>query len=243
MRDEWEVISTGRWALARFVKWGEAEPLLGELGSMQGIVDAIAVPLGHSVDDSVAVTNAVLRIASQDPLAVRLVLHVMVPIVSSEAFKSLRILQAQGVRVRDPEVITLVLGAATDAIGSVAGTGADFPLRTLKDRTVRRIRRRRDRLVRNARELVIEELPELPTVPDSKPSAVLLAETLRLAVAKGIVSEQDAELVWASTHRGETSLTLAHGDKTESERLRRRRSRAQRRLADHRLELIEVIAA
>lgn len=242
MREEWATISTGRWARARFKRWVEVEPLLGELGSMEGTVSAIAVPLGHSADLSVEVTDAVLRLAVEDPLAVRLVLHVMVPILAKESFKSLRLLQAQNVRVPDAEVVTMVLGAATDAIASIAGTEKAFPLRTLRDRTIRRIRRRRDRIVRDARELVIEELPEVAASPSAKPAAVLLAETLRLAVGKGIVTEEDAHLVWASTHHGETSMSLAGGNKTEAERLRRRRSRAQRRMADHRGELVEVMA-
>jgi len=74
------------------------------------------------------------------------------------------------------------------------------------------------------------------------PPAVLLARTLRLAVGKGIVSADDATLVWASTHLGETSLSLACGDVREAERLRRRRSRAQQRLARHSAELLEAIA-
>lgn len=242
MREEWATISTGRWARARFKRWVEVEPLLGELGSMEGTVSAIAVPLGHSADLSVEVTDAVLRLAVEDPLAVRLVLHVMVPMLAKESFKSLRLLQAQNVRVPDAEVVTMVLGAATDAIASIAGTEAAFPLRTLRDRTIRRIRRRRDRLVRDARELVIDELPEVAASPSAKPAAVLLAETLRLAVGKGIVTEEDAHLVWASAHHGETSMSLAGGNKTEAERLRRRRSRAQRRMAEHRVELVEVMA-
>lgn len=242
MREEWSTISTGRWARARFRRWVEAEPLLGEIGSMEGTVSAIGVPLGHSADLSVEVTQAVLRLAVEDPLAVRLVLHVMVPILAKESFKSLRLLQAQNVRVPDAEVVTMVLGAATDAIASFAGSETAFPLRTLRDRTIRRIRRRRDRIVRDARELVIEELPEVATSPSAKPAAMLLAETLRLAVGKGIVTEEDAHLVWASAHHGETSMSLAGGNRTEAERLRRRRSRAQRRMAEHRGELVEVMA-
>ena len=242
LRDEWAVISTGRWARARLRRWSETEPILAELGSLGEVVDAIAVPIGHPKEFSLAVTQAMVRLSADDPLATRLLLQVMVPILAKECFRSLRILESQGVRVEDSELVTVVLGSATDAIASLAGSTPEWPLRILRRRTIIRIVRRRDHLVANSRELAAERLPDVASPVATSPSAVVLARTLRLAVRKGIVSADDAQLVWASTHRGETSLSLADGDEREAERLRRRRSRAQRRLADHRVELLEVIA-
>jgi len=242
MREEWSVISKGRWAKVRHQRWAEAEPILGALGSVGEVADAIAIPLGESRDSSLAMTQAVLRVAADDPLAVRLILHVMVPMLAKECFKSLRILETQGVRLDDAEIITIVLGSANDAIASLSGSEQPFPLRILRQRTIKRIARRRNRLVANSLELTEETPLEPAALVPEKPPAVLLAQTLRLAVGKGIVSQGDASLVWASTHRGETSLTLAGGDKREAERIRRRRSRAQRCLAEHRSELLEVIA-
>ena len=242
MREEWSVISKGRWAKARHRQWMEAEPILGELGSVTEVADAISVPIGHSQEFSLAVTQAAFRLATGDPLATRLILHVMVPMLAKECFKSLRILQSQGARLDDAEIITIVLSSANDAISSLAGSEQPFPLRILRQRTIKRITRRRNQLVANSLELT-EEPPLEPAAPvPEKPPAVLLAQTLRLAVGKGIVTQDDARLVWASTHRGETSLTLAGGDRREAERLRRRRSRAQRCLAEHRSELLEAIA-
>ena len=200
LRDEWSVISSGRWARARLRRWVEEEPVLGDFMSLGEVVEAIAVPVGHSAELSVEVTRAVLRLAVEDPLASRLLLQVMVPIMAKECFRSLRILQSQAIAVDDAELVTLVLGSAADAIASLAGLHRVYPLRVLRQRT------------------------------------------LRVAVGKGIVSAQDASLVWASVHRGETSLSLAAGDAREAERLRRRRSRAQRRLAQYRSDLVEAIA-
>ena len=242
LREEWTVISTGRWARARLRRWSEAEPALAELGSLSEVVDAIAVPIGHPKEFSLAVTQALVRLAADDPLATRLLLQVMIPILAKECFRSLRILESQGVRVEDSELVTVVLGSATDAIASLAGSTPDWPLRILRRRTIIRIVRCRDHLVANSRELAAERLPDVASPVATSPPAVVLARTLRLAVGKGIVSADDAQLVWVSTHRGETSLSLAQGDVREAERLRRRRSRAQRRLADHRAELLEVMA-
>ncbi len=242
LREEWAVISTGRWARARLRRWSEAEPVLAELGSLGEVVDAIAVPIGHPKEYSLAVTQALIRLAADDPLATRLLLQVMVPILAKECFRSLRILESQGVRVDDSELVTVVLGSATDAIASLAGSTTEWPLRILRRRTIIRIVRRRDHLVAHSRELAAEQLPDVASPVAPSPPAVVLARTLRMAVGKGIVSADDAQLVWASTHRGETSLSLADGDEREAERLRRRRSRAQRRLAEHRAELRDVMA-
>ena len=243
LRDEWSVISSGRWARARLRRWVEEEPVLGDFMSLGEVVEAIAVPVGHSAELSVEVTRAVLRLAVEDPLASRLLLQVMVPIMAKECFRSLRILQSQAIAVDDAELVTLVLGSAADAIASLAGLHRVYPLRVLRQRTLKRVERRRDQLIAHARELSSEDRMVHVAAPEpSVPPAVLLARTLRVAVGKGIVSAQDASLVWASVHRGETSLSLAAGDAREAERLRRRRSRAQRRLAQHRSDLVEAIA-
>ncbi len=242
LRQEWAVIAGGRWARARLRQWTVDEPVLADLASLDEVANAIAIPIGHPQEFSSEVTRAVLRLAVNDPLASRLLLQVMVPILAKECFRSLRILQAEGVAVDDGELVTIVLGAASEAIASLAGLHRVYPLRTLRQRTLKRVERRRDQLMTDARELATEQLPELVSPSPSVPPAVLLARTLRLAVVKGIVSEFDAKLVWASTHWGETSYSLADGDAREAERLRRRRSRAQRRLAQHSDELLEAIA-
>lgn len=243
MRDEWSAISGGRWARARLRGWVEDEPVLTGFGSLGEVLDAIAVPVGQSAEVSLEVTRAVLRLATEDPLASRLLLQVMVPIIAKECFRSLRILRAAGVLIDDAEVVTVVLGAAGDAIASLAGLHRVYPLRVLRQRTLKRVERRRDSMIAHSRELLRDEAAIDVAAPDrSEPPAVLLARTLRLAVGKGIVTAEDASLIWASTHRGETSLSLAGGNAREAERLRRRRSRAQQRLAQHRSELLQAIA-
>ena len=236
------MISNGRWARARLRRWADDAPVLADFTSLDEVTDAIAIPIGHPQEFSSEVTRAILRLAVNDPLASRLLLRVMLPILAKECFRSLRILESERVAVDDAELVTIVLGSASEAIASLAGLHRVYPLRTLRQRTLKRVERRRDQLIVNARELATEKLPDLASPAPSVPPAVELARTLRLAVVKGIVSASDAKLVWASTHWGETSYSLADGDAREAERLRRRRSRAQRRLAQHRSELLEAIA-
>ncbi len=238
---EWAVTVKTRSSGGVVQRWAALEPSIGRFRNLDDIVKAIAVPIGQSYDESIEIAQAVIRLSAADPLAQRLMLQVMAPILTKECFKSSQILRSLGVRVDDAEIITMVLGAATDAIAAVAGSTIDWPLRDLRRRTIKRIVRRRDRLVRNSRELA-DEIPEAAAASTEQSPAELLKATLDLAITKGIVSSDDAALVWSSSHHGETSFTLANGDRREAERLRRRRSRAQRRMAERSAELIEAIA-
>lgn len=245
LRDEWRHIGSQRRSRDQLEGWSQVEPDLVGLGSLQEVVDVIAVPVGVPLERSVAVTQAVIRLAQTEPLARRLLLQVMAPILVKEMFRTLAVLRLAKVEydVDDSEVISVVLGSATDAIASAAGSTLEWPLRNLHRRLTKRLVRRREKLIAEVRER-LEFLPEQDSVastPEQSP-AVLLAQTLELAVSRGIVSGDDARLVWASTFHGKTSFTLAEGDQREAERLRKRRTRAQQRLAARRTELVEVIA-
>ena len=238
---EWNMTVRTRGSSDVLRRWAASEPPIARFRGLNEVVDAIAVPIGQSYDESIEIAQAIVRLAAVDSLAQRLMLQVMAPILTKECFKSAQILRSLGVRVDDAEIVTMVLGAATDSITAVAGSTIGWPLRDLRRRTIKRIVRRRDRLVRNARELV-DTVPDAAAPPEERSPAALLKATLDLAIAKGIVSTEDAHLVWSSSHHGETSFTLANGDPREAERLRRRRSRAQRRMAERSAELREVIA-
>lgn len=238
---EWATIVKTRGSSAVIRRWAALEPSIARFRDLDDIVNAIAVPIGQSYNESIEIAQAVIRLSGDDQMAQRLMLQVMAPILTKECFKSSQILRSLGVRVDDAEIVTIVLGAASDAIAAVAGTTIGWPLRDLRRRTIKRIVLRRDRLVRNARELV-DEMPDGPAAEAERSPAEVLKATLDLAITKGIVSPEDADLVWSSSHHGETSFTLAKGDRREAERLRRRRSRAQRRMAERSAELREVIA-
>lgn len=245
LSDEWHHIGSQRRSRDELERWSRVEPDLVGLGSLQEVVEVIAAPIGVPQERSVAVTQAVIRLAGTEPLARRLLLQVMAPILVKEMFRTLAVLRLAKVEyeVDDSEVISVVLGSATDAIASAAGSTLEWPLRNLHRRLTKRLVRRREKLIAEVRER-LEFLPEQDSVasaPEQSP-AVLLAQTLELAVSRGIVSGDDARLVWASTFHGETSFTLAEGDQREAERLRKRRTRAQQRLAARRTELVEVIA-
>ncbi|MCP3878901.1 MAG: hypothetical protein GY701_11000, partial [Sulfitobacter sp.] len=91
--DEWRHLATERRSRDRLDAWRKAEPDLVGLDSLDDVIDVIAVPIGIAQDRSVAVTQAVIRLAGTDELARRLLLHVMAPILVKEMFRTLAVLR------------------------------------------------------------------------------------------------------------------------------------------------------
>lgn len=238
---EWAVISTGAAARRALLRWGEAEPALVGAETPADVVHAI---LSAPEDESIAVTQAVLRLARSDRLAARLLIQLMVPTLATECFRSLRMLKAERVPITSSEVVALVIGAAAESIGSYARRPVvPYPLRTLRRRMIEIVIARRNRLIRQAEIESVQFAEATHTSSDpveTEPTpAELLADTLTTAVDLGIVSAQDAQVVWLSRRLDVSALTQADNDEREHERLRRRRSRAQRRLIESRELLLD----
>jgi hypothetical protein len=234
---EWAVISTGASARRSLRSWVGREPVLAGFESPHDVLLGIVGDV--SLQDSIAVSQAVLRLARTDQLAARLLIQVMVPTLATECFRTRRVLRAERVTADGVEVVALVVGAAAEAIAGYSRLVVPYPLRTLRCRTIEIITRRRARLIRRARvescELLDDRGDAGRIVEDDSPTASdLLAETLSTAVELGIVSGEDAELVWVTRHFDVSTRALARGDHRESERLRKRRTRAQRRLIENR---------
>lgn len=239
---EWAVISTGAAARRAVLRWGETEPALAGAETPAGVIDTI---LSAPEEESIAVTQAVLRLARSDRLAARLLIQVMVPTLATECFRSLRMLRAERVPVTSSEVVALVIGAAAEAIGSYARRPVvPFPLRTIRRRMIEIVIARRSRLIKQAdvESVQFAEATYTSGDPmDTEPSpAELLADTLTTAVDLGIVLRQDAQVVWLSRRFDVSALAQADNDPREHERLRRRRSRAQRRLIESRETLLNA---
>ena len=120
MTREWPGITATRGSAEALSRWSAAETALAGFAGLAEVVDAIAVPIGQAYDASLEIAQAVIRVAAEDILARRLMRQVMAPILSKECFRSSQLLRAQGVVVNDSEIVTLVHGAATDAIAAVA---------------------------------------------------------------------------------------------------------------------------
>lgn len=239
---EWAQVSSERRSRDIVRRWAEVEPALDGLVSLREVADAISVPLGRSQEESIAITQAVIRLAGSDAMARRLLLHVMLPISMKECFRTVDVVRMSRVAVDDAEIAAIVLGATHDAIAAVAGSTIEFPLRNLHRRMAKRLVRRREKLIAEAREVAGYVAGDRAAVAVEVEPAELLASTLSVAIERGIVSLDDARLVWATSHEDETSFSLADGDRRESERLRRRRSRARQRLVAHRCELVDAVA-
>lgn len=239
---EWAVISTGAAARRAVRRWGETEPVLEAMCTPEEVIRTIR---SAPEDESIAVTQAVLRLARTDRLAARLLIQQMVPTLATESFRSLGILRAERVPVTSSEVVALVLGAAAEAIGSYARRPeVPFPLRTIRRRMIELIIARRNRLIMQTQVETAEfsdghQESDDPIEEEPTP-AELLAETLATAVELGIVSGDDAQVVWLSRRFDVSARAQADNDRREHERLRRRRSRAQRRLIEGRNLLLDA---
>lgn len=238
---EWAVISTGARARRAVGEWAAAEPVLA---GPETPSDVLALITTAPIDDSIAVTQAVLRLARTDRLAARLLIQVMVPTLATECFRSLRMLRAERVPITSSEVVALVIGAAAEAIGSYARRAVvPFPLRTIRRRMIEIVVARRGRLVKLAEVESVEFMDGGSMAggdDDQLSPAELLADTLTTAVDLGIVSGEDAQVVWLSRRFDVSARAQADDDRREHERLRRRRSRAQRRLIESREALLDA---
>ena len=156
-------------------------------------------------------------------------------------------------------MVDLVLSAAAEAVACYGGRTLKFPLRTIRRRFIEIIVQRRTKIIdaetlgvsistlspngttagpRSSASSATDGEGFLPGPEPSPASYEVLAETLETAVQLGIVTEEDAGLVWATRYHQQTSFDLGGGDRRETERLRRRRSRAQQRLAANRDALL-----
>lgn len=237
---EWVVISTGHAARRTMRRWAEAEPVLDPFDTPHDVLTAI---VKGDLAESIGITQAVVRLAATEQLASRLLLQVMVPTLATECFRTLRTLRAEQVPVSSEEVVALVIGAAAETIGCFAKrTTLPFPIRTIRRRTIQRIVDRRTRMIERSAVEVIEWVDgeaHAGRKPTSEPSAAeLLADTLTNAVHLGIVSGDDANLVWMWRRHDVSARTLANGDAREHGRLRKRRGRAQLRLIENRDALV-----
>jgi len=240
---EWAVISTGMAARRSLAGWTSREPMLAAFESPHGVLEGIVGD--GALEDSIAVSQAVLRMARTDRLAARLLIQVMVPTLATECFRSRKVLRAAQVRAEDADVVALVMGAAAKAIAGYSRLVVPYPLRTLRCRTIEIITRQRsqwiDRRQAEEYELFDEHGEAGRVVKDDGPTtSELLAETLSTAVDLGIVSREDAHLVWVTRHHEVPTRALAGGDERESERLRKRRTRAQRRLIENREAFLDA---
>ena len=265
LRDEWATLVGTRRARDALAGWVADEPALTDLSSFKEVVDAITVERGEPIENSIAVTQAVVRLAESEELARRLMIHIMVPTIATECHRSLRILRQihlqynSRIRPTGADVVDLVLTSAAEAVACYAGRTLPYPIRTIRSRMIEVLVDRRTKLIRTlmfADSLSpMEHGASAPRAsdaqdsesnrswlvggsPSERPAASVLAETLETAIDLGIVSAADAGLVWATRYHQRTSLDLGGGDKREAERLRRRRSRAQQRLVAHRSELL-----
>lgn len=150
LRDEWAIIATSRRSQDATASWSQAEPALEAFTSPAAILEAIeTAPL----EDSITVTQAVVRLAEDHELAARLLIQVMVPTIASECYRSLRVLRQihlqyqSSISPTGSDVADLVLGSTAEAVACYAGRSLSYPLRTIRRRMIEIIIQRRTKLI------------------------------------------------------------------------------------------------
>ncbi len=182
LNQEWSLTANSRRAAESLERWKSIEPVLTEFSDLSAIVDRAHDPDRSRRDDVMA---ALVRLGRQDPLAWRVVLHVVMPgmVCTARRFSS-------GAHGQD-EVAATVVTAAWERI-------AEYPL-DRRPRNIggnialdtRQISSRR--LFRNSGvEIPTEELAHYRAAPaGGADPAVTLVRLLDLAVKQNLVSPAD----------------------------------------------------
>ena len=258
--NEWTMIATSRCARRQLSAWARSEPALTSCETLLEVHDTIRVyDTAQGQERSIAVSQAVLRLAAENQLASRVLIQVMAPWITHEVQATARILRSQGVPEPDDEATEIILDAITASLARHVGRTMPFPMRVLHQAFVETlVRKRRRRLTEFHTTTSLEGINEHTTQPNpwhgrsriglipnpADPSAARVrANTLETAIEIGLVTSGDASLVWSARHLDVSCRALAPNDTREAERLRRRRSRAQRTLIDNRTKLLAAGAA
>ncbi len=218
LNQEWSLTANSRRAAESLERWKSVEPVLTEFSDLAAIVERAHDPDRSRRDDVMA---ALVRLGRQDPLAWRVVLHVVMPgmVCTARRFSS-------GAHSQD-EIAATVVTAAWERI-------AEYPL-DRRPRNIggnialdtRQISSRR--LFRNSGvEIPTEELAHYRAAPaGGADPAVTLVRLLDRAVERNLVSPADARLVALTRIQDVPVAELAAERGVLPHSLRRRRLRVE----------------
>lgn len=216
---DWETTARGRSAHRALMRWKESEPALRFAHSFDELVE---VAHCRRQDESDAVLTALLRLGAGDDVALRVVLHAVMPGLISHARRFIR------AGCTPDEVAAALVAAAWERIRW-------YPLE-------RRPRSIGANIVLDAQQLARASL--FRTLDMETPAAIMPAPTagwpdptgrllsfLERAVRSGIVSAADARLIVATRVQGVPLRELAATEGIQTNSLRRRRLRIEAALS------------
>ncbi|MGD9755312.1 MAG: hypothetical protein AB7W59_30330 [Acidimicrobiia bacterium] len=227
---EWEQLAASTRALRQLRLWRLRHDCFE---CIDGLSDLVAAIRTGDRDGSIELVWALLDLAAEDELAVRTLLQVVVPGLAGE----LRWL-LEWARRTDPglldggDVDQLLVVAALEAIRHAVGQRKPWPVMSILRRAHRVLRRETATEEQWHKMTVLTTtMPATAVAETDESPAARLASVLDEASQRGAVSRDDAALVWLTRVGGYQPVELEARFDATGDCLRRRRHRAEARLA------------
>ena len=227
---EWDQLAASSRASRQFRGWRHRHACLEPIDDLRDLIETIR---NGDVDGSSELVWAMLDLAADDELAVRTLLQVVVPGLGGELEWLL-----EWARRTDPglldggDVDQLLVVAAMEAIRHAVGQRKPWPVMSILRRAHRVLRRETATEEQWHKMTVLTATVTSTAVvePEESP-ADRLAGVLGEASERGAVSRDDAALVWLTRVGGYQPVELETRFDATGDCLRRRRHRAEARLA------------
>lgn len=227
---EWEQLAASSRAARQFRGWRHRHACLEPIRDLCHLIETIR---DGEMNASSELVWALLDLAAGDGLAVRTLLQVVVPGLGGELGWLL-----EWARRTDPglldggDVDQLLVVAAMEAIRHAVGQRKPWPVMSILRRTHRVLRRETatEEQWHKMTVLTATTSAASPAEPEESPAA-RLASVLGEASQRGAVSRDDAALVWLTRVGGYQPVELETRFDATGDCLRRRRHRAEARLA------------
>ena len=223
---EWAFVAESRGARRVVWEWGETSVALCGMCSPAELL--AACNRRGSPSESAGILRAVL-LRADEPLAARTVLQALVPgmlRLVSRASRQSGWVGVEGAWGSLADVSSEVVVSTVEVIARLAGRDVEWPQTVILDGAWHRV----EAVARRWRRRQSGQLEMVWCVPEAHP-AEQLAAVLRVAVDTGRVSAAEAELVWRFRVDDETSEATAAVKGCSVVALRKRRERAEHRLA------------
>ncbi|MFN0090553.1 MAG: hypothetical protein ACKVWR_09860 [Acidimicrobiales bacterium] len=228
--DEWLTVRRSAHARQRLADWQALHGCLAGAGDLDGLIERIRC---SDADTSTAVVWALLDLAVDDRLARRVLLQTIVPGLGGELEWLLCWARRVDATLLDlGDVDQLLIASAVEAILHAAGKHKPWPVLSMLRRTHRLLLRATRVEAQWRSKTVLGEPPRnIDCAEVESTPAERLTTVLGEARGQGAVSQDDAALVWLTRVGGYRPAELETRFAATGDCLRRRRHRAEARLA------------
>ena len=221
---EWPIVATSTRATSRLRDWSTLEPNLAMYDSLLAVVRAV-----HDADrqESATVARALVRLAGRDDLARRAVLQLMVPVMCRRVQWLRSWGRNVGVEVDLDEASQTVVAAMVEVIDRVGGRTVAWPVTYLRSKLRKALFQLADREAQQRLGIRELDFDHPAPAPSGLPE---LEDVLVCATRNGVVSQQDAALVWMTRVGGWETAELTDQFGGTPKTLLKRRERAEHAL-------------